>query len=348
MRFAAIAALLFASTVFGQNVGAGFSSYVPPPTDTCSGGSCAAGPGGISTDGGFSAQSSRIGAGGIATDGGMYVTDTGPVRASISPAGAITGTSVTVGAAGITFSDATTQTTAPTSYSSSREMVHYCTAYLTDLSYGNVMVCDGVSRSNGGVTTPSRVTSGTKSLLRYTTPATSGQPAGWGGGAPVYNCSRPALLQISLKTGSSIANSKIFAYSGTGQLFNLSNAWTTGAAFSMSIFVAAFIYDSSVGGNWLLCTGPGGAGANASCVDTGVAVAASTSYFLTLDIGKTTAGTVGGTINGTVVTGKTTNYPLPGGNSSDVCNGAVGVRTTEAVAKSVDIHWWKVSYEMEQ
>lgn len=96
MKALAVVAVCLAIALLGGTANAqGRKLGSSTGSDTCTGASCAIGPGGISTDGGVTGAWAQLGSGGLGTDGGVYVTDTGPVRASISPAGAITGTTLT-------------------------------------------------------------------------------------------------------------------------------------------------------------------------------------------------------------------------------------------------------------
>lgn len=179
-------------------------------------------------------------------------------------------------------------------------------------------------------------------VKRYTSGGSSGNLAGMspsGGNSYLGRSSAWALIG----TGSDITSTRIWVGVGatlTGGTFNGYTPPTTAAANAGYCY--AFAYDSAVSANWLAVTGDG---TNWSGTDTGVAVAASTAYAMSMD--NSVWGTVtfkiqpfntwssGSSAPAPTVINKTSNYP--GTSAGNVCVFEAFLRNLAASARTFDI-----------
>jgi hypothetical protein len=176
--------------------------------------------------------------------------------------------------------------------------------------------------------TPSLDNDATTSWMKYTCVATSGQSGGHI--TSVYTYTRrqhnPTFL-IHIKTGASVAAMRCWSGFTSAALGN---------ADDPAVSLAAFRYSSGVSANWYCCCKDG---ATMNAVDSGIACAAATSFWLKIIINDG-AGTVDFYIDG--VLKQTLNANLPAA-ATDLGVWAWYFYTTEDVAKTMSFAGWMCS-----
>jgi len=191
---------------------------------------------------------------------------------------------------------------------------------------GTTWGCNGITVPT--VTgTPATVTVGTRAHIQVPTTNVSGNASGH---ISVFTASRADYRPIyaaRMRTDTAITLRR--HYHGLQSASTAALAVTTGTA-SSTIRYVALAFDTAVNANWLCCSGDG---TTHGCTSTGVAVAVSTEYALTVDHG--TAGTLSCTVNGTTVT-KSTNLPT-GTNNIGIVN---GITTNSAAIVNLQMSWF--------